>query len=319
MIPADDPRSIVHAVACLAGGGLVAIPTETVYGLGADATNGEAVARIFEAKGRPRFNPLIAHVPDLAMARRLAVFDKLAVLLADHFWPGPLTLVLPAVPGSPVHPLASAGLPTIAIRMPRGVMREIAAALGAPIAAPSANRSGRVSPTTAAHVAASLGGAVDLVLDGGPAFVGLESTIIKPVGGRLHLLRAGGLDSAEIEAATGLDVLRTAPGPAIEAPGQLVSHYAPAGAVRLDARHVEPGEALVTFGGHRIAGDETAVEIHDLSPGGSLREAAARLFAVLAALDRPEITRIAVVPIPAEGLGEAINDRLTRAAAPRGT
>ncbi|KQT54719.1 translation factor Sua5 [Aureimonas sp. Leaf454] len=318
MIPADDPRSIAAAVACLADGGIVALPTETVYGLGADATNGEAVARIFEAKGRPRFNPLIAHVSDLDMARRLAVFDPLALRLADRFWPGPLTLVLPALDGSPVHVLASAGLPTIALRMPRGVMGSIAAALGAPIAAPSANRSGRVSPTTASHVEASLGSAVDLVLDGGPASVGLESTIIKPLDGRLHLLRAGGLDPAEIEAATGLAVIRTPPGPAVEAPGQLVSHYAPSGSVRLEARHVDPGEALVTFAGRRIEGDEAAAEIHDLSPAGNLREAAARLFAVLAELDRPDIARIAVVAIPREGLGEAINDRLTRAAAPRG-
>lgn len=318
MIPADDPHSIEAAVARLAGGGLVAIPTETVYGLGADATNGQAVARIFEAKGRPRFNPLIAHVCDLAMARRLAVFDDLALALARAFWPGPLTLVLPAMASSPVHPLASAGLSTIAIRMPQGVMGEIARRLGAPIAAPSANRSGRVSPTTAAHVEASLGAAVDLVLDGGPAAVGLESTILKPADGALYLLRAGGLDPAEIEAVAGLKVLRTAPGPAIEAPGQLVSHYAPAGAVRLDAASVEPGEALVTFGGRRVPGIEAAAAVFDLSPAGDLREAAARLFAVLAALDRPEIARIAVVPIPRHGLGEAINDRLSRAAAPRG-
>ncbi|KQT65126.1 MULTISPECIES: L-threonylcarbamoyladenylate synthase [unclassified Aureimonas] len=317
MIPADDPRSIEAAVARLAAGGLVAMPTETVYGLGADATNGEAVARIFEAKGRPRFNPLISHVCDLDMARRLAVFDDLALALAEAFWPGPLTLVLPAALSSPVHPLASAGLPTIAVRMPIGVMAEIARRLDAPIAAPSANRSGRVSPTTAAHVEASLGGAVDLVLDAGPAAVGLESTILKVADGRLHLLRAGGLDPAEIEAATGLAVLRTAPGPAIEAPGQLVSHYAPAGAVRLDAAWVEPGEALVTFGGLELPGMEAAAAVFDLSPSGSLREAASKLFAVLAALDRPEIERIAVVPIPRHGLGEALNDRLSRAAAPR--
>lgn len=317
MIPADDPRSIEAAVARLAAGGLVAIPTETVYGLGADATNGEAVARIFEAKGRPRFNPLISHVCDLDMARRLAIFDDLALTLAEAFWPGPLTLVLPASASSPVHPLASVGLSTVALRMPQGVMREIAARLGAPIAAPSANRSGRVSPTTAAHVEASLGDAVALVLDGGPAAVGLESTILKPVDGVLHLLRAGGLDPADIEAVTGRPVLRSAPGPAIEAPGQLVSHYAPAGTVRLNARHVEPGEALVTFSGRTLPGADEACIILDLSPAGDLREAAARLFAVLAALDRPEIGRIAVVSIPQHGLGEAINDRLSRAAAPR--
>lgn len=317
-LPFSSDHAISDAVAVLRSGGLVALPTETVYGLGGDATNGEAVAAIFEAKGRPRFNPLICHVSDLAMAEKVAVFDAMARKLADAFWPGPLTLVLPLAEGADIHPLVGGGLASVAVRMPRGIAREVIAALGRPIAAPSANRSGRVSPTTAAHVEKSLGDRVALILDGGPASLGLESTIVKPMGDAVALLRAGAVTAAEIEAVAGLPVFRPDPGGTIESPGRLASHYAPYGAVRLDAVSVAPGEWLLKFGSLAVPGEERAGGILQLSPSGDLREAAAGLFAALAECDRPDIARIAVMPIPATGLGEAINDRLRRAAAPRG-
>ena len=301
----------------LRDGKLVAVPTETVYGLGADAANGVAVARVFEVKNRPRFNPLICHVSDMAMAETLGAMDAVSQRLADIFWPGPLTIVMPLAGGFPVHPLVSAGLKTVAVRMPRGVAREIIADLGRPVAAPSANRSGKVSPTTAAHVEKSLGSRVDLIVDAGPAIVGVESTIVRYEDGRIVLLRTGGIAAAEIEAATGLPVAGPEPGSPVEAPGQLASHYAPEGSVRLDAATVEPGEWLIAYGPLPIPGAERAAGIVNLSPAGDLREAASRLFAVLSDLDRPEVRRIAVMPIPGHGLGAAINDRLRRAAAPR--
>lgn len=310
----DD--SVAQAVACLADGGLVALPTETVYGLAADASSGRAVARIYEAKGRPSFNPLIAHVSGMEMALRLARFEPLALALAERFWPGPLTLVLPLAEGSPVHPLVTAGLPTLALRMPRGPMANIVDRLGRPLAAPSANRSGKVSPTTAAHVARSLGGRVDMILDAGPAKVGLESTILKPDHGALYLLRPGGLTVEAVEQAIGVGVI-PGQGTGIEAPGQMQSHYAPSGTVRLNAAHVEPGEHLIAFGSAGLPGADAAASVFDLSLSGDLAEAAANLFSALTALDRPDIKRIAVAPIPERGLGIAINDRLRRAAAPR--
>lgn len=310
--------AVLQIIACLGDGGIAAIPTETVYGLGADACNGAAIARLFEAKGRPRFNPLICHVADQAMAEGIAEFGPLAQKLGEAFWPGPLTMVLPAAGGSRVHPLVTAGLPSVAVRMPRGVALQIIAGLGRPVAAPSANRSGKVSPTTAAHVEQSLGGRVDLILDAGPAAVGIESTIVRPEDGRIVLLRAGGVTAAEIEAASGLAVMPPDLGAAIAAPGQLASHYAPEGSVRLGARNVEPGEWLVAFGPGTLPGWDTAAGVVNLSPAGDLREAAAQLFAALSALDRPDVHRIAVMPIPEHGLGAAINDRLRRAAAPRG-
>lgn len=311
-----DAAALAQAVRILSEGGLVAVPTETVYGLAADATDGAAVAGIYAAKGRPSFNPLIAHVDGLDMAHRLARLDPLAERLAARFWPGPMTLVLPLARGSPVHPLVTAGLKTVALRMPRGVMAEVITQFGRPLAAPSANRSGRVSPTRAAHVARSLGAGVPLILDSGPTDVGLESTILKPMGDHIALLRPGGLPAEEVEAALGLPVV-VADGPDIEAPGQLQSHYAPAGAVRLNARQVEPGEHLIAFGPTALPGQDRAANIVNLSPAGDLREAAAQLFSALTALDDPRIDRIAVAPIPQTGLGRAINDRLRRAAAPR--
>jgi len=300
----------------LRAGGLVLLPTETVYGLGADASNPTAVAAIFEAKGRPRFNPLIAHVADMAMAERIALFDPLSRKLAETFWPGPLTLVLPQRQDNGIHPLVTAGLETIALRMPRGFGGDLIARLGRPLAAPSANSSGRISATTAQAVSDDLGGRIRLVVDGGPTPVGLESTIVKVEGSQVRLLRPGGIAAGEIEAALGKALLRGAAA-GIEAPGMLASHYAPGAAVRLNAQTVDAGEALLAFGNRRAKGWEGAVAFVNLSEAGDLREAASNLFAYMQDLDRSGAAAIAVEPIPFEGLGEAINDRLSRAAAPR--
>ena len=313
-LPAD--AAMDEAVATLERGGLVAIPTETVYGLAADATNGAAVARIYEAKGRPSFNPLIAHAGDLTMARELAEFNPLALRLAERFWPGPLTMVLPRRAGSPVNALVTAGLDTVAVRMPAGFGGALARRFGRPLAAPSANTSGRVSPTSAAHVAADLGGKVDLIVDGGRTPVGVESTIVRVEPGRLVLLRAGGVTADELAEAAGMEVERAA-GDKIEAPGMMVSHYAPKAAVRLEAAEVRPGEALLAFGPHRAANADSAAAIRNLSPAGDLREAASNLFDFLQQLDAAGAAAIAVEPVPDHGLGEAINDRLGRAAADR--
>jgi L-threonylcarbamoyladenylate synthase len=293
----------------------VAIPTETVYGLAADATNGRAVARIFEAKGRPRFNPLIAHVSTLDMARSIAAFDPLSLSLAEAFWPGPLTLVLPLAKDSPVHPLVTAGLDTVALRMPQGFGAGLIAALGRPLAAPSANSSGRISATSAQAVQADLGPRIPLIVDGGPTPVGLESTIVKVEDGAIRLLRPGGVPAEEIEMASGVPLLRGAS--AVVAPGMLASHYAPRAAVRLNAHEIRPGEALLAFGTTELKGARRAVAVENLSPSGDLGEAAANLFTMLGRLDASGADAIAVVPVPTAGLGEAINDRLARAAAPR--
>lgn len=313
ILPGDD--ALPRAVALLRAGEVVAVPTETVYGLAGDATNGDAVARIFEAKGRPRFNPLIVHVASMDMAEAIAVFDPLSRRLAASFWPGPLTLVLPLRTEAAVHPLVTAGLETVALRMPRGFAAGLIAALGRPLAAPSANSSGRVSATTAEAVAADLGGRIPLVVDGGATPVGLESTIVRVVGDRVVLLRPGGVAADEIEAVAGHRLERGAKG--IQAPGMLASHYAPGAAVRTDATSIGGGEALLAFGPRRIAGADQARAVLNLSPTGDLREAAANLFAHLHALDRSGAATIAVEPVPHAGLGEAINDRLARAAAPR--
>ena len=295
-------------------GGLVALPTETVYGLAADAANGQAVARIFEAKGRPRFNPLICHVSGLAMAERYGHFNARATSLAQAFWPGPLSLVVPLVPGAPVHPLVTAGLQTVALRAPRGPAQAVIQALDAALAAPSANRSGRISATRAAHVVEQLGGAVDLILDAGACDVGLESTIVSLCGEAPVLLRPGGVATEAVEAALGTTLLRTASGDPITAPGMLASHYAPRLPLRVDAATVAPGEALLAFGDAVVTGAEQAVAVRNLSAAGDLTEAAANLFAMLSELDESSASAIAVAAIPLEGLGEAINDRLNRAA-----
>ncbi len=312
-----DAEAIAAACAALAAGRLVAIPTETVYGLAADATNGEAVARIFQAKGRPRFNPLICHADSLAMAERHGILDDRARRLAAAFWPGPLTLVVRRQPASPVHPLVTAGLDTIGLRVPAGPARALIAAFGQVVAAPSANLSGRVSPTTADHVARQLGDSVALILDAGPCRVGVESAIVALDGSRPRLLRPGGVARREIEAMLGEKLQRAAAGEAVAAPGMLPSHYAPQTPIRLGAASVNAGEALLAFGADLPDGAETAVMVRNLSPAGDLREAAASLFGALHDLDAAGATMIAAMPIPAHGLGEAINDRLARAAAPR--
>ncbi|HTV69082.1 MAG TPA: L-threonylcarbamoyladenylate synthase [Rhizobiaceae bacterium] len=305
-----------RALELLSAGEVVAIPTETVYGLAGDATSGTAVARIFEAKGRPRFNPLIAHVASLAMAEGIGVFDPVSRKLAEQFWPGPLTLVVPLKAEVAIHPLATAGLDTIALRHPKGIAGELIAALGRPLAAPSANSSGKVSATTAEAVEADLGARIPLIIDGGQTPVGLESTIVKMDGDGLRLLRPGGIAAEEIEAAIGRKLLRDDSGK-VEAPGMLASHYAPHAALRMNAARVQPGEALLAFGPTRIAGADRAKAVLNLSATGDLREAAAKLFAHLSALDRSRAKTIAAEPVPDRGLGEAINDRLRRAAAPR--
>lgn len=316
-ILAIDGEAVARAARVLSDGGLVAIPTETVYGLAADATNGEAVARIFEAKGRPRFNPLICHVSSLAMAERFVDIDPVSRRLIDAFWPGPLTLVMPLKENAPVHPLVTAGLSTLALRMPCGPAAEVIAALDRPLAAPSANTSGRISATTAEAVADDLGGKVDLILDAGPCPVGLESTIIKVEGDAISLLRPGGLAAEEIEALTGKRLRRADQRAAIQAPGMLASHYAPKAGMRLNVHEAEPGEALLSFGPTRAKGAEHASHHLNLSETGNLREAAANLFDYMKKLDATGAATIAVEPIPHQGLGEAINDRLARAAAPR--
>jgi L-threonylcarbamoyladenylate synthase len=314
IMPAAD--AIERALALLDAGEVVAIPTETVYGLAGDATSGVAVARIYKVKGRPRFNPLIAHVASLEMAERIGRFDPLSRKLAEKFWPGPLTLVLPLRAEAGIHPLATAGLDTIALRMPRGFGGELIARLGRPLAAPSANSSGRISATSAQAVAADLGPRMKLIVDGGATQVGLESTIVKVEDGGLRLLRPGGVAAEEIEAVAGARLLRHEGG-AIQAPGMMASHYAPGAAVRLNAGDVRPGEALLAFGPRRAEGWEKAVAVNNLSETGNLREAATNLFSFLQALDSVAAATIAVEPVPMEGLGEAINDRLARAAAPR--
>jgi L-threonylcarbamoyladenylate synthase len=307
----DVAPAIEAAAACLAAGGLVAFPTETVYGLGADARNGEAIARLYAAKGRPSFNPLIAHVADVEAARGLARFDAAAEALTAAFWPGPLTLVLPKRPDSGVSDLALAGLDSVAVRVPaHPVARALLTAFKGSVVAPSANRSGHVSPTSAAHVLTDLRGRIDMLLDAGPCPVGVESTIVACLD-EPTLLRPGGLPREAIERVLGRALAEAKAGDeAPLAPGMLTSHYAPKAKLRLDAEAAEPGEALLGFGPAPAAA-------LNLSARGDLIEAAANLFSHLRALDASGVKRIAVMKVPHEGLGEAINDRLARAAAPK--
>ena len=296
VLPFSD-EAIAEAARLILVGAPVGIATETVYGLAADATNAEAVARIYEAKGRPAFNPLIVHVPDLAEAEHIGRFDEEARALAEQHWPGPLTLVVPLNDGAPIAPLVTAGLPTIGLRVPaHPAMQALLHAAGRPLAAPSANASGAISPTRAEHVLKSLGGRIPLVVDAGPTERGLESTIVAATGGPLRLLRRGPIGVEAIENT----------GSSIEAPGQLASHYAPSKPLHLDAESATDGEYLIGFGS--IAGDAS------LSPSGDLVEAAARLFDLLHQADASNHRRIAVAPVPNDGLGAAINDRLRRAA-----
>jgi len=297
VLPCSDD-AIAEAARLVLAGEPVAVATETVYGLAADATNAAAVARIYEAKGRPSFNPLIVHVPDLAAAERIGLFDAQARALAEAHWPGPMTLVVPLREDSGIAALVTAGLPTIGLRVPaHRAMQALLRAVRRPLAAPSANASGAISPSRAEHVAKSLGGRIPLILDSGPTERGLESTIVAATGGPLRLLRRGPI---AIDAPMG-------DGSTIEAPGQLASHYAPSKPLRLNAAAAEPGEYLIGFG--PVAGDAS------LSEAGDLTQAAARLFDLLHQADASAKPRIAVAPVPDEGLGAAINDRLRRAAA----
>ncbi len=319
-IAAPTAQSVAEAARLLRDGQLVAFPTETVYGLGGDATNERAVAAIFEAKGRPQFNPLISHVLDAAEARKFVLWDETAEKLAARFWPGPLTLVLPRSPGSTISLLATAGLDTVAIRAPsHPVAQALIRATGRPIAGPSANRSGAVSPTRAEHVAESLGDRIPLILDGGPCLVGVESTVLDLTSAVPTLLRPGGATREAIEAIIGpiavSDALPSGDS-ARKSPGQLESHYAPARQLRLNATSVGPDEGLLAFG---PAVPQGAMLTYNLSQSADLGEAAANLFSMMRMLDRPGIGRIAVMPIPETGLGLAINDRLHRAAADDGS
>jgi L-threonylcarbamoyladenylate synthase len=306
-------KNIPEAIKAIKGGGLVAFATETVYGLGADAGNDAAVARIFDAKGRPQFNPLIVHVSSTEKAKQLGEFNETAVKLADAFWPGPLTLVLPRVKNCPVSLLASAGLDSLAIRVPAHQQaRALLEAFDGPVVAPSANPSGSISPTTPDHVAHGLDGKIDMVLDGGPCAVGVESTIISCLSEAPVILRHGGIARCDIEnivgtSADGVTVNEKNPC----APGQLTSHYAPEAAVRLEVVRPQKDETLLGFGPNAAPAD------WNLSPSGDLSEAAANLFAMLHEIDASGVQKIAVSPIPKQGLGEAINDRLERAAAAR--
>ncbi len=298
-VMALSDEAIAEAARLVLAGEPVAVPTETVYGLAADATNAEAVARIYAAKGRPSFNPLIVHVPDLAAAEKIGKFDDQARALAEAHWPGPLTLVVPLRENAGIASIVTAGLPTIALRVPaHPAMQALLAACARPLAAPSANASGLISPTRASHVVASLGARVALVIDGGATQRGIESTIVAATGGPLRLLRRGPIEVAAEEEPTAL----------VEAPGQLASHYAPAKPLRLEATTAEEGELLIGFG--PIAGDL------NLSERGDPVEAAARLFDLLHLADASESPKIAIAPIPGNGIAAAIRDRLTRAAAP---
>ena len=311
-VVAATDAAIAEAARLLRAGALVAFPTETVYGLGADATNDRAVAGIFAAKNRPDFNPLIVHLADADDVARHAAWSGPARRLADAFWPGALTLVLPRLPHCRLSLLVSAGLDTVALRLPaHDVARRLLRATGRPVAGPSANPSGRISPTTARHVAEGLGDKVATILDAGPCPLGLESTVVGFDGDRPLLLRPGGVTAEEIEAVVG-PLGSPAPADRPNAPGQLASHYAPTAPVRLDARQADAGELLLGFGR-----DAPADATLNLSASDDLREAAANLFAMLRQLDAKRPTGIAVMPIPETGLGRAINDRLRRAAAPR--
>lgn len=315
-IETPTAAAIARAAKALADGELVAFPTETVYGLGADATNPEAVARIYEVKGRPRFNPLIAHVSDMSAAQTHAEFNATAHALGGAFWPGPLTLVLNKHASSPICDLVSAGLDTIAVRVPSAeIAKKLLRAADCPVAAPSANVAGHVSPTTAQHVLDDLGDKPAIILDGGATAHGLESTVVDASGPEPLLLRPGAVARTELEQVLGRGLGNPVQSDQPASPGQLASHYAPNANLRLKVKAVRPGEALLAFG---APVPKTRGPCVNLSKSGDLREAAIRFFSALRALDAMDCATIAVMPIPDEGLGEAINDRLRRAAAPRG-
>ncbi len=318
LIPIDELNAELDAI-CLqiAAGKCIAVPTETVYGLAADASNGLAVARIFEMKGRPKFNPLICHVSDVEMARQIGEFDPLAEQLASAFWPGPLTLVLPLRQEYGIHPLVSANLGTVGLRYPVGPATKIIAACGKPLAAPSANRSGKISPTTAQHVVREFPESDLTVIDNGACSMGIESTIVKLESGSIRILRPGSVTAEMIEAATGIVPEVAGSNSDIEAPGMMASHYAPNAVLRLNQSTCPKASGLIAFGPGKDRDRCEAVETINLSETGDLAEAASRLYGALSALDEAGIETISVEPIPLTGLGVAINDRLCRAAAPK--
>jgi L-threonylcarbamoyladenylate synthase len=315
-IQPEPSIAIDAAISALGRGECVVLPTETVYGLAADASNGMAVAQIFEIKGRPHFNPLICHVADLAMAQIYGALGTTGEALARQFWPGPLTLVVPEQPDNAIHDLVKAGHNTIALRCPKGIARDIIASFGKPLAAPSANRSGRVSLTSAAHVLSEYVDRDLLILDGGPCSMGIESTIVKILDDRLVLLRPGGITKEALISASGLPVIAPTEG-TIEAPGMMASHYSPDALLRRHVTHCPRDAALLAFGPAGEKNRTDAIHILNLSETGNLREAAANLYHHLKALDALQPAMIAVEPIPDEGIGLAINDRLKRAATPR--
>jgi L-threonylcarbamoyladenylate synthase len=313
-------RDIAFAAEVILQGDIIGMPTETVYGLAADATQGEAVARIYEAKGRPIFNPLISHVSDLEMAEENGIFSKEALQLATRFWPGPLTLVVPARPRSTISDLARAGLNSVALRIPaHPVALDLIRTLKRPIAAPSANRSGRISPTSAKDVIEELGEKVALVLNGGNTRIGVESTIISCIerDGLLRQLRPGGISYDEINATLDMRITRDIISGPLISPGLLASHYAPLAPVRMNCTEFREGDAILAYGSIETTQFPATSAVYNLSPSGDLRQSASNLFSALRELDALEPKAIAVMPIPATGLGEAINDRLSRAASPR--
>jgi L-threonylcarbamoyladenylate synthase len=317
-IVGSSGQDVLFAVECLLKGKLVGLPTETVYGLAADATQGEAVARIYEAKGRPQFNPLISHVASLRKAMEHGIFNATAIRLAEAFWPGPLTLVVPFKAESPISDLARAGLDSIALRVPsHPVALELLKAVDRPLAAPSANLSGKVSPTTAQDVINDLGNAVSCVLDGGSCAVGVESTVIACRDAEVTLLRPGGITRESIEAVLGQALTKIIPGKLLRSPGLLESHYAPLAPVRMNVVSFLPNDAILAFGAPDLHKKYPLNPCVNLSLDGNLRQAASQLFSALRELDAYKPAAIAVAPIPSHGLGEAINDRLSRAAAPR--
>lgn len=326
VLASTDPQALAEAAALLSGGDVIALPTETVYGLAGVSTMAPAIARIYAVKRRPAHNPLISHVSDIAMAQRYAHMDAVSLALAQAFWPGPLTLILPLRDGKGgIDRTSTAGGDSVALRAPRGFAHELIARLDLPVAMPSANRSGRISPTAARHVLADLGPDLPLVIDGGDTEIGVESTVLRTAPHGIEILRAGVITADQIAAAAGLEpeaVIAPYPhagqeGAALPSPGMLASHYAPRALMRLNAADLHPGEALITFAGQALPGQAQAAAVFDLSPAGDLAEAARNLFAMLHRADATGAACIAVAPIPAHGIGAAIMDRLTRAAAPR--
>ncbi len=319
-IDTDKERAIKTALDLLSCGKPIAIPTETVYGLAADATDAKAITSIYTTKGRPQFNPLICHMASLDMAKTYAIFDPISEKLGRYFWPGALTIVLPLKTENDIHKLATAGLGSVGIRVPKGFSAELIETFGKPLAAPSANSSGKISPTRAQHVADDLGPKIELILDQGTCDVGVESTIVKVEDGKIYLLRPGGISVEDIQAAIGQPVLRLSEetNHKIEAPGMMTSHYAPNAKMRLNATSVQKNETLITFGQLAIDHIEHAKAVFNLSIDGDITEAAHNLFDMLILADKTGADMICVSPIPNHQLGEAINDRLMRAAAPRG-